>query len=416
MLGGSSGPSALPIFDAMSASAPALAASRHAGAPRVVHFTTSYPRTADDFAGRFVKDLVDRLTAGGVEVDVVAPGVYRDFGLAYDGGIVRNVRRRPWLAPLLGFTMIRALRRAARGADLVHAHWLAGGAVAALARTRFVLTLHGSGPAGRYSDLELARRVPRLVGAVLRRAEVVICVSEALGAMAREHGAKDVRVIPNGVELPERVAEEAAQAHVLFAGRLSPEKGIADLVEAAHDLPLVVAGDGPLRDLVPDALGFVAHHELDRLYDDAAVIVLPSYREGLPLAVLEAMAHGRPVVATRVGGIPELVEDGVTGFLVEPGDCNALRAALQRLLGDPELRRRMGAEARRRVRRCSWDTVAAATLDAYGFRTGAAQAIRPSDHHGASRFRRTAQRAAFAACPAARAAGEPLTTARPGFA
>jgi glycogen synthase len=81
--------------------------------------------------------------------------------------------------------------------------------------------------------------------------------------------------------------------------------------------------------------------------------------------VLEAMAHGRPVVATRVGGIPDLVEDGVTGLLVEPGDRDALRAALERLLADPELRRRMGREARRRVRRCSWDAVAARTLEAY---------------------------------------------------
>ena len=212
------------------------------------------------------------------------------------------------------------------------------------------------------------------------------------------------------------MAEEAPQAHVLFAGRLSPEKGIADLVAAAHDLPLVVAGDGPLRDLVPDALGFVGHDELERLYDEAAVVVLPSYREGLPLAVLEAMAHGRPVVATRVGGIPDLVEDGATGFLVEPGDVDGLRAALLRLLADPELRRRLGNEARRRVRRCSWEAVAAETLDAYGLSDGRAHAISPSLHHGASRFRRTAQRAAFAACPAARAAGEPLTTARPGFA
>jgi glycosyltransferase involved in cell wall biosynthesis len=334
---------------------------------RVVHFTTSYPRDEDDFAGRFVKDLVERLEERGVDVDVVAPGDYRDFGLAYDGGIVHNVRRRPWRAPFLLASMVRTLRRAARGADLVHAHWLAGGAVAALARTRFVLTLHGSGSAGPLADLELARRAPWLVAAVLRRAEVVICVSEALGAMARANGARDVRVIPNGVALPERVAEEAAHAHVLYAGRLSPEKGIADLVAATDGLPLVVAGDGPLRDLVPHALGFVAHDELERLYDDAAVVVLPSYREGLPLAVIEAMAHGRPVVATRVGGIPELVIDGITGFLVEPGDRDGLRSALQRLLDDPALRRRMGAAARAAVRRCSWDAVAAETVAAYGF-------------------------------------------------
>jgi glycosyltransferase involved in cell wall biosynthesis len=96
------------------------------------------------------------------------------------------------------------------------------------------------------------------------------------------------------------------------------------------------------------------------------VVVLPSYREGLPICVLEAMAHGRPVVATAVGGIPQLVEHGRTGLLVEPGDADALRAALERLLGDAELRRRMGRAARARVERtCSWERVTDETLAAY---------------------------------------------------
>ena len=83
--------------------------------------------------------------------------------------------------------------------------------------------------------------------------------------------------------------------------------------------------------------------------------------------LLEAMAHGRPVVASAVGGIPELVEDGVTGYLVEPGDVAGLRAAIEKVLADPALRRRMGQAARERVaERCSWDRVTAATLDAYG--------------------------------------------------
>jgi glycosyltransferase involved in cell wall biosynthesis len=152
---------------------------------------------------------------------------------------------------------------------------------------------------------------------------------------------------------------------------------------------LVVAGDGPLRDRVPGALGFVPHDELERLYDRAAIVVLPSYREGLPLCVIEAMAHGRPVVATKVGGIPELVEDGVTGFLVEPGDAAALRRALQRLLDDPMLRRRLGREGRRRiVERCSLDAVIDATLEAYrqpALTAGRAQTIIPSLQNGASR-------------------------------
>ena len=352
---------------------------------RVVHLTTSYPRHEGDFAGRFVADLVRGL-AGHVDVAVLAPGGYRDFGLAYGAGVVGNLRRRPWLAPLLVVSMILALRRAATRKDLVHAHWLAAGAICVLARRRFVLTLHGSGTAGRFADLELARRRPRLVGWVVRRAEVVIAVSEALAEAARRCGARDVRTIPNGVAIPATAGREADPPEILFAGRLSPEKGIEELVAATHGMNLVVAGDGPLRHLVPDALGFVPHEELERLYDRAAVVVLPSYREGLPLCVLEAMAHGRPVVATRVGGIPELVEDGVTGFLVEPGDVAGLRAALERVLADPMLRRRMGREARKRVtERCSWDRVIAATLESYGVWAGRAQTTMPSLQYGASR-------------------------------
>src|SRR5205085_1269547 len=184
----------------------------------------------------------------------------------------------------------------------------------------------------------------------------------ALGEAACRCGVRDVRVIPNGVRIPARVEPEAEPAEILFAGRLSPEKGIDELLEATRGMNLVVAGDGPLRDRVPNALGFVPHDELERLYDRAAIVVLPSYREGLPLCVLEAMAHGRPVVASAVGGIPELVEDGVTGYLAEPGDVAGLRAALERLLADPLLRRRLGRAARASVaERCSWERVTAAT-------------------------------------------------------
>jgi glycosyltransferase involved in cell wall biosynthesis len=96
------------------------------------------------------------------------------------------------------------------------------------------------------------------------------------------------------------------------------------------------------------------------------VVVIPSHREGLPMVLLEAMAHGRPVVATRVGGMPSMVEEGRTGILVEPGDPAALRAAIDRLLDDRDSRRRLGAAAREKVAElCSWDRVVAETLAAY---------------------------------------------------
>jgi D-inositol-3-phosphate glycosyltransferase len=128
----------------------------------------------------------------------------------------------------------------------------------------------------------------------------------------------------------------------------------------------VVAGDGPLRDRVPGALGFIPHRELERLYERAAVVACPSYREGFGVVCAEAMAHGRPVVASAVGGLLDLVVDGETGILVPPGDVEALREAFRRLLADQKLRRRLGEAARRRAReRFSWESVTEATLAAY---------------------------------------------------
>jgi glycosyltransferase involved in cell wall biosynthesis len=126
---------------------------------------------------------------------------------------------------------------------------------------------------------------------------------------------------------------------------------VLELVEAARELPLRIVGDGPLRARVPDAVGFVPRGELGSWYERAAVVAVPSRREGYGVAAREAMAWGRPVVASAVGGLLDAVEDGVTGVLVPPADVDALRSALERLLGDAELRRRLGAAARAKVRR-----------------------------------------------------------------
>ena len=144
---------------------------------------------------------------------------------------------------------------------------------------------------------------------------------------------------------------------MLYACRLSSEKSVFELVEAARGLRLVVAGDGPLRRHVPQARGFVALDELARLYAGAAVVACPSRREGFGMACLEAMAYGKPVVASAVGGLLDLVVDGETGLLVPPRDPQALRAALERLLADAELRHRLGAAARERAAaEFSWDS------------------------------------------------------------
>ena len=349
--------------------------------------TTSYPRHPGDAAGHFVGEAVERLRGRGIEIEVVSPAAtaarprkrtsgggsgepggspdsytFAHYGIAYGHGVVGNLRRAPLravLLPAMVASFRRAAARAARDADLVHAHWLPAGAIARTLGKPYVVQVWGT-------DMELARHVPWLARPILRRARRVIAASTWLADAARALGAERVDVIPSGVDLPADVSPPAEPPEVLYAGRLSPEKGVLDLVAAANGLPLVVAGDGPLRDRVPSALGFVPHDELERLYARAAVVACPSRREGFGVVCAEAMAHGRPVVASTVGGLLDLVVDGETGLLVPPGDPAVFRAALQKLLGDPELRARLGVAARERIReRFAWDAVLDATVALY---------------------------------------------------
>jgi glycosyltransferase involved in cell wall biosynthesis len=332
---------------------------------RVGVLTTSYPRFPGDPAGHFVADAVEHLRARGLDVAVVGPQQFHTYGLAYGHGVLGNLRRRPWLAlfvPSLLASFVRAARRVE--ADLLHAHWLSAGWVAARTGKPYVVQVWGT-------DIELARRAPRLVCGTLRGARLVIAASTALAQAASLLGAREVRVIPSGVDLPAAAGQEADPPEVLYAGRLSEEKGVLELVEATDGMNLIVAGDGPLRGRMPFARGFVPHDELERLYARAAVVVCPSRREGFGVACLEAMAHGRPVVATDVGGLRDLVVDGETGLVVPPRDPAALRAALEQLLADPKLRQRLGAAGRQRAReRFSWDAVTSAVVDAYAEAVG----------------------------------------------
>jgi len=329
---------------------------------KVVVLTTSYPRSEDDVAGVFVRDAVEHLRGAGVEVGVVSPASFRHFGLAYGHGIMGNLRAAPWkalLVPLFLASFSRAARRAAKSADLVHAHWLVSALPALKTGRPYVVQLWGT-------DVELARRVPWIAQRLLRRARLVLCPSEALAADARALGARDVRVVPSGVAIPDVVGEPDEPPHVLFVGRLSEEKGVHELLAATDGMPRVVVGDGPLRDLVPDAVGFVPPHELWPYFERAAVVTCPSRREGYGVVAREAMAFGRPVVATAVGGLVDAVEDGVTGFLVPERDPVALRRVLERLLADAQLRARLGDAARKAAReRFSWQVATERTIAAY---------------------------------------------------
>ena len=169
-----------------------------------------------------------------------------------------------------------------------------------------------------------------------------------------------ITVIPNGVDTEStRVSDEDGN-YVLYIGRLSPEKGIETLLEAhagiAEHVPLVVAGTGHMeRDLrvrFPRArfVGHLSGTDLEQTIRRASLVVVPSNcYENCPMSVLEAMAFGKAVVGSEIGGIPELVVHGETGLLFPAGDIAALQRCLTDLMGNPELRRNFGVAGRKRV-------------------------------------------------------------------
>lgn len=164
--------------------------------------------------------------------------------------------------------------------------------------------------------------------------------------------------------LRRELSGESDRQIVFSAARLDPQKGHPTLLQAAVELPqavFVLAGDGPERgrlesmasDLeISERVRFLGHRsDVPELLAACDVFALPSLYEGSSLAVLEAMAAGRPVVSSAIGGTDELIDDGIDGVLVPPGDAIALTAALRRLLGDAGLRSRLAERARRRVQR-----------------------------------------------------------------
>jgi glycosyltransferase involved in cell wall biosynthesis len=300
---------------------------------------------------------------------------------------------RPWLAAI-GTVL---LRLGQRRAAILHVHSAAFGsfwrksvlcALAAACRVPYVLQLHD----GRLPDF-YGRRCGSLarawVRAVLRRAARVVVLTARWAEVVRAiEPAARVVVIGNPVEVPAALpALRVPARQVLYLGWLMREKGTFDLVRAMPAVLRVVpqatfvfagsgvAGAGDRAALVELARalgveralafpGWVEGREKRELLRASDVFVLPSYAEALPLGVLEAMAAGTPVLASAVGGIPDVIEHGRSGLLVEPGTPQALAQAIARLLTDDALRARLRDNARREVARRYSPGAVLAELDA----------------------------------------------------
>jgi glycosyltransferase involved in cell wall biosynthesis len=173
---------------------------------------------------------------------------------------------------------------------------------------------------------------------------------------------EQIAVLPNMVELCEQPADAALGGYVAFSGRISTEKGIDTLLHAAKqtaEVPVHLAGGGPLFEQYQATapsnvmmLGQLQAVQMAGFYRGARFLVLPTACfEGCPLVISEAMSHGLPVIASRIGGLPELVEDGVTGFLFEQGNASELADKIRRLWENPALCRQMGLAGRAKAER-----------------------------------------------------------------
>lgn len=384
---------------------------------RVLFLVTAYPRRPGDVITPWLGETIRRLAARGVEVEVLAPA-YRGLGdqevegvrvhrfryaprawetLTHDQTAPDRIRERPWYAALVPGYVAAGSRAAARLArsgrfDAVHAFWplphgLPGLAAKRAAGVPLVCTFFGVELSWMERDLPF---LAPLLRRIVRGSDATTAISTFTAERLRRAvpGADPVlipfgaAVEPPDVPPPPRRRSPDDPLDLLFVGRMVERKGVhvlLDALAAADDLPAVLhlLGDGPERAALEARAerlglgervrfhGFVPAEALERRLAETDALVLPAVvdakgdTEGLGVVLLEAMAYAKPVVASRAGGIVDVVEDGESGLLVPPGDPAALAGALRRLAADPAAAARMGEAGRERVRtRFSWDSIA----------------------------------------------------------
>jgi glycosyltransferase involved in cell wall biosynthesis len=284
--------------------------------------------------------------------------------------------------------LMRTLAQLRQRPDVVHIHFASRAssvrkmllARLALARgARLIMHAHGGGYRDYWATLSPASRSATVH--TLARAHCLIVLGDTWREFFVSLGVPRERIVvlPNPVSLPAVLPKRLGRSFVrlVYLGLFARPKGVFDLIDALTRLKpdclgrtrLVLAGNGEVaqvRDLVErrglarfvEVRDWLSPSERDRLLASADAFVLPSYAEGLPMSLLESMAWGLPVISTTVGSIPEHVHDGMQGLLVQPGDVSELAGAIERIVMDDALRRRMGEMARTAVEPLSLDLYA----------------------------------------------------------
>ncbi|MDR3305125.1 MAG: glycosyltransferase family 4 protein [Clostridiales Family XIII bacterium] len=269
---------------------------------------------------------------------------------------------------LLGILLFRRV-------DLVHIHSASRGSflrkslalrMAKAFRKPVVFHLHGAGFEAYYEKSSAARKA--YIRATLRKADRIVCLGQSWERFFKKTvGAGErISVLYNAVAAPEKNPYRTDSADIVFLGELGRRKGVYDLLAAVKrsrgafpdGVRVLLYGNGEVekvRSAIEDfglagfvfLCGYLEKREKESMFASAMINVLPSYHEGLPMTILEMMAHGVPSITTDAGAIPEAVEHGKSGLIVAPGDTAALAAALAYLVNDPEKRLSMSGEAYR---------------------------------------------------------------------
>lgn len=334
--------------------------------------TTSFPRYQTDFAGGFIAELIMQLKQNhDVDPMVIAP---HDSGLAkedclfdipikrfvyapqsmetlaYHGGLaIKSTSLRYYTqVPIFIAAMIAHTLRFSKDVDIIHAQWLLSAIAAMVAgnvrNTPYIVTAHGS-------DVNLLKYKWQINVArtILRNASAIIAVSPKIKErLLKISSEAKVYYIPNGIS--ERFISEPKipddKITVGYAGRLVKEKGVIEIITALKGLENVdlhIAGTGPLETYIQTLankwnnihyLGSIPPENMPRFYRNIDIFVLPSQMEGMPMTVLEAMASGKVVVASAVGGIPEALEHGKCGILLRDNEPTTIRRAIESLSTD----------------------------------------------------------------------------------
>lgn len=342
--------------------------------------------------GYYVYNLSQQLLARGHTVTVVCRGDFTTERSRFDGiEVVKAplIPVYPFHMDLHGVFVNRVLRSMDAEVDLVHVHEPLTPVVKT--DTPMVSTIHTSviedakqmdqGSLGEFLYSLTARVSSKRIiqSQADRSAQIATVATSVAEELADYYGVDDAVVVGNGVNPEEFTPDEAddGERYLLYVGRLGHRKGIEDLVTAAesvlesNDVRLKIVGKGPLRDKltemvrergIEDRVEFLGHVDRDRLvslYQRATVHVVPSHYEGLPTVLLEAMACGRPVVATAVSGSLDVLVDDTNGVLVPPRSPEAMATALNELLDDPARQERLGRAARETVlAEYTWEAIA----------------------------------------------------------